>query len=220
MCKGVSQADLILFSELRVAGIPLDDEVVRSLKAAGGGLRVCQSANYCESYVKDLESGGTGYVLSVVIYNESDRIVRPCAYRLIPLSNERDFRWLEASSHGAEPKFFYRLPGETSGGFGPDKVLNHRLDGRYSLYPGDSLEGLLLGAGQVSIPTEYRDQQLAFTTLTIFDQRGIRCDTKVNLLMNRRAPAQQRASKEDRPRLRDLFREARERESRQLQGVA
>ena len=116
--------------------------------------------------------------------------------------------------------FFYRLPGETSGGFGPDKVLNHRLDGRYSLYPGDSLEGLLLGAGQVSIPTEYRDQQLAFTTLTICDQRGIRCDTKVNLLMNRRAPAQQRASKEDRPRLRDLFREARERESRQLQGVA
>jgi hypothetical protein len=167
-----------------------------------------------------LESGGTGYILSIEIYNESDRIVWPCAYRLKPLSNECHFRWLESSSHGAEPKFVYKLPGETAGGFGPDEVLNHRFGPRYRLYPGDSLEGLLLGFGEKSISTEYRDQQLACTSLTIFDQRGIRCETKVNLLVNRRAPARKRSSKEDRPRIRDLFREARERESRQIREVA
>ena len=84
------------------------------------GFEIYQSCNHCESYIEDLESGGTGYVLSVEIFNRSDRVIWPCAYRFRPLSNERDFRWLGLIAWtGVE--FPYRFPGETSGGFGPDR---------------------------------------------------------------------------------------------------
>jgi hypothetical protein len=45
MNRGISQADLTLFSELPRAGIPLDDEVVGSLKASGRSLTIYQSNN-------------------------------------------------------------------------------------------------------------------------------------------------------------------------------
>ncbi len=220
MCKGISQTDLASFSELAAGGIPLDEEVVGSLKASGGGLSIYQSLTSFESYVTNLEFGGTGYVLSLEIYNGSDRIVWPCAYRLTPLANEREFRWLEIASPRVEGEPPYQFPGETSGGFGDAEVLNHRLGRKYRLYPGDSLDGFLLGAGQQPLLPEYRNGQLLDVTLSIFDQRDIRYEANMQLMVDRKPPVKQHRSKRNQPSLGDLFREARERESRQLREVA
>jgi len=220
MCKCASQGDLTLFSELTAGGIPLDEEVVESLKASGGGLSIYQSLTTFESYITDLEFGGTGYVLSLEIYNGSDQILWPRAYRLTPLANEREFRWLEILSPRVEGEPPYQFPRETSGGFGDAEVLNHRLGRKYRLYPGDSLDGLLLGAGQQPLLPEYRNGQLLDVTLSIFDQRDIRYDANMELVVNRKPPVKQHTRRRNQTRLRDLFREARERESRQLREVA
>jgi hypothetical protein len=220
MCNCFRQVDLNLFPKLRGAGIPLDDEVVRSLEASGKGLYIFPSLIRFESYVTDLKSGGTGYALSVEIYNDSNRVIWPCAYRLTPLANERQFRWLEVSLDGPKVDAPYRFPGETKGGFASDEVLNHHVGRRYRLYPRDSLEGYLLGAGLQPLPPEYRNGQLLDVTLSIFDQRDVCYEANMQLMVDRKVPAKKLAAKGGHRRLRDLICDAEERKSRRLKEVA
>lgn len=169
MCKCVCRADSTVFSELRAAGIPLDDEVGRELKAGSLGLSIYQVT---PGRIFALDGGGTGYMVGVGIRNDSHRIMSPHAFRLeIPWEEER-FAWLEPSSLRTPPRKIYRWPGENSGGLPAGEVLNHRLGARGKLFPGDRFEGYLLGVGDAAIPQTFLDGQFAMTKLSIFDGRG------------------------------------------------
>jgi hypothetical protein len=77
MTKTMTQGELSKsFGALRRGGIPLDDEVVQSMKAASRGLSRYQSGTPADSSIFDLDSGGAGYLPSVAICNDSDRIIR------------------------------------------------------------------------------------------------------------------------------------------------
>ena len=182
MCKSACKADLLVFSELRAAGIPLDDEVGHELIASGLGLLIYQVT---PGRIFALDGGGTGYMVGVGVRNDSYRITSPHAFRLeIPWEEER-FAWLEPSSLRTPPRKVYRWPGRDSGGLPACEVLNHRLGAKGKLFPGDCLEGYLLGAGDAAIPRTYCDGQFAITKLSIFDGRGDQYEAELRLRVTR-----------------------------------
>lgn len=187
MCKCASQSDLVQFSELCNAGIPLDEVVVRDATAAGRGLSIYQVGR---SRIIELEWGGAGYLLGIGIRNDSNRVMSPHAYRLELPWEEEQFGWVEPSSRRAPPGKIYTWRGEGPG-YPASEVLNHRLGAKGRLFPGDCFEGWLLGAGHAAIPEGYCDRERVRTPLTVFDGRGNRYETNVKFRVNRRAPVEQ-----------------------------
>ncbi|MGB8591992.1 MAG: hypothetical protein WA755_00280 [Candidatus Acidiferrales bacterium] len=216
MCNCFSQFDLIQFSEFRNAGIPLDEEVVRDATAAGRGLSVYQVGR---SQITDLELGGTGYLLGIGIRNESNRILSPCAYRLELPWDDEQFGWLEPSSLRKQAGKIYGWQGEGPG-YPANVVLNHCVGARSRLFPGDCLEGWLLGTGQATIPGAYRDRERVKAGLTVFDGRANRYAMDVKFAVHRKALVKRQHTKGSEPRLRDLFREMHKNELDQLLKVS
>ena len=215
MLKLLSEKEFLLFSQLRAAGIPLDEEVLEAMKAAPRGLSLFQIGTALESGTFDLIPGGTAYMLSVAICNDSNRVVWLHDFRLkIPWSEPR-FNWLEDPLRKVPREFIYSFPNGGPIGFDRDVVLNHRIGREDKLYPGDCREGLLLGVGQERAPVEYRDRQRLQTRLSVFDERGNRYDLDLNLLMSREKQPQLGSAKESPRCHRNLFDKEDGRESNQ-----
>ncbi len=201
----VNEEELGLCDELRSGGIPLDQEVVEQMRAACRGLLIQQCGTALETAIFDLESGGAAYVLNVAIDNVSDRILRPQEPRLeIPWS-DLHFRWLENPFGKAPREYTYSLPPYGPAGFDPEVVLNHSLRPGRKLYPGDYLEGLLLGVGQASIPVHYVDRQAVKLRLSIYDERGHRYTSDLILLVSRERKPRRQQAKESLRSGRELF---------------
>jgi hypothetical protein len=186
MNKTFNKDELGALSDLERGGVPLDREVLEDLQAASRGLSVYQTGTLLENTIFDLDSGGSGYMLSVAIYNDSERPIRLHEFRLEPPWHDPGFRWLEGASRGSPRKCSYSFapPGPT--GFENGDVLNHRVGSAGQLNPGgDPLEGLLLAMGQAPIPDEYRDRQLLQMRLSISDRRGHSCASQMNFYVSR-----------------------------------
>lgn len=182
MCTRGRQDDLAIISQLRAASIPLDEEVVRAATAAGRGLSLYGLG---PGRIIELYRGGAGYCLFVGLRNNSERIISPHAYRLkLPWEEER-FGWLEPCRRGRPTRNIYVWPDEGPHGFAAGEVLNNRLGPKGRLFPGDRLEGFLLGVGDGAIPENYRNGERARATLTVFDARGNRSETIVKLVMEK-----------------------------------
>jgi hypothetical protein len=164
--------DELGFSDLQRAGIPLDKGILDGIKAASQGLSVFQTGSLVENTVFDLDSGGSGYMLSVAIHNDSNRPVRLHEFRLKLLWNEAQFRWLSDPFRALPRKYAYSFPGRRSIEFEREAVLNHHLCNAGKLNPGGSCEGLLLGMGDAPIPPEYQKRQALKTSLFVFDSQG------------------------------------------------
>ncbi|MGB9402105.1 MAG: hypothetical protein WCA98_01100 [Candidatus Acidiferrales bacterium] len=216
MCNCFAQSELIRFSELRNAGIPLDEEVVLVATAASRGLLLYPVA---PSQIIELEWGGAGYLLGIGIRNESNRIMSPHAYRLEMPWEEEQIGWIEPCSRRAPPGKIYTWQGKGPG-YPASEVLNHRLGAKGRLFPGDCLEGWLLGAGHAAIPGAYRDRERVRTRLTVFGGRGNRYAMDVKFTVHRKALVKRQHTKGSEPRLRDLFREMHKNELDQLPKVS
>ena len=203
----VSQEELQGFSELRRAGIPLDEAVVEEIETASRGLVIRQSGNVAENCVFDLYSGGAGYMLATAIYNPSKRIHWAHEARLKLLWPESDFRWLENPLGKIPREYDYSFPPHGPEGFDPADVLNHRLRRGCRIYPDpdDCLEGLLLGVGQSPIPEQYVDRQGLKMRLSIYDERGIRYATHVILRVSREQRLRHQQTKGSLRGKRELF---------------
>jgi len=215
MCENTSQADLILFPKLRGAGIPLDEELVLEMAAAGRGLSLYQ---VCLGRIFTLDCGATAYELGIGIRNDSSQPISPHACRMEMPWDEDRFAWLEPSSRRTQVGKIYSWPGEWPRGCPTGEVLNHRLRAKARLFPGDRLEGFLLGVGDAPIPFDYRDRQRVATRLSMFDGRGNRYEANVKFRVSRSASVEQPQTAGSRRSLGDWFRE--KRESRQLQEMA
>lgn len=196
MIIGVIDEELRRLDELRRRGIPLDTEVLRNMRAACKGLVIRQAGTIAENAIFDSVFGETGFMLSIVIHNVSDRIIRPQGARLKIRWPQPHFRWLENPLAKVPREFTYSHPSFGPAGFDPELVVNHRLNGRCKLYPGDYLEGLLLGVGQAPMPDHYVDRQAVRIRLSVYDERGNRYTSDLILLVRREQKLGRQQTKE------------------------
>jgi hypothetical protein len=196
MTKKINGADSSFFSQLTRGGIPLDDEVLGHLKADSRGLSIYQTGTSIDSIIIDLAYGGAGYILSVAIYNDTKRIVRPREIRLEMAWPEPQFRWLKDPLTKMPREFSYSLPPHGPKGFEREIVLNHRLRGNGRLCPGECLDGFLLGVGQEPIPVECCNRQMLQAQLSIFDERGNRYESRLKLCVSREEQLSRRRATE------------------------
>jgi hypothetical protein len=182
------------FKALRRGGIPLDDVVVQSMKAASRGLSLHQTGTPVDSNIFDLNSGGAGYILSIAICNDSDRIIRPVACRLKTPWDEARLRWLEDPLRRVPREYSYSFPAADLYGFEREGVLNHLLNRKIRLYPGDMIEGFLLGVGEECISADYRDRRCLVTQFSVYDARGNRSDVHVSFRLGAFGPPGRRRS--------------------------
>ena len=187
MTNKISAAELLLASQLRGAGIPLDEELLEAMRATCRGLSICQTGAGAANIICDLFAGGMALMASVAIYNDSSRNVWICEFRPdIPWFEPR-FRWLPYPLGKKPREYTYSLPDPWPAGFEPDAVLNHRVGRRGKLLPGDCMEGLLLGVGEEPIPSHYRDRQTLVMRVWVIDSRGNRFPADIKLLVDRGA---------------------------------
>jgi hypothetical protein len=183
MNKKLSDEELGALLDLERGGVPLDRGVLEDLKAASRGLSAYQTGTVLENTIFDLDSGGSGYILSIAICNDSERPIRLHEFGLRMLWHEPAFRWLDDPSRESprESGYSFARPGPV--GFERGIVLNHCVGSQ--LNPGDPLEGLLLGTGQAPIPEEYRDRQRLQMGLSISGSQGHSCATQLNFYVSR-----------------------------------
>ncbi len=204
MKNRVSNEELKLLGNLQREGVPFDGEVLEDLKAASRGLSIYQTGSILENTVFDLNFGGSGYMISLVIANDADTVICPHEFRLEIPWHEPQFRWLEDPSRKSPREYTYSFPRRGPEGFERSVVLNHRLGRKGKLNPGGELDGLLLGVGQAPIPDEYSDRRGLLTRLSIFDERGNCYESDVELLVIRERQRKGGRAKEGLGRARTL----------------
>ena len=79
----------------------------------------------------------------------------------------------------------YVLPACGPYGFDPSLVLNHILTRDFRLYPGDIIEGYLLGEGTAPVPLDYTNRMLIPMQLVVFVSSGESYGTWVKVGMVR-----------------------------------
>ena len=137
----IMREEFLLATQLNKQGIPLDPAVLESMETACAGLSIYQAGTIVENTVFDLDSGGTGFMLSVVIYKEAKRILYPVEYRLELPWPETQFQWLEDPWRKMPREYAYSFPKPGPEGFQRDIVLNHRLGRHGRILSGGCLEG-------------------------------------------------------------------------------
>src|SRR5438874_6252732 len=148
-----SHDELQRYEELLQWGTPLDAMLLEKAKAACRGLEIVQSGTPFENVIYSKAGIGSEIMLSVQIENISDTVIRIDAIRLKMPWFDDDFRWLKKlSSKDLRECAGYVLPACGQWGFDQSVVLNRLLVRDFKLFPGDVIEGLLLGEGASSIP--------------------------------------------------------------------
>ena len=184
--KLLSKQEMLLASQMSSAGIPLDAEVLEAWEAACRGLTIYQEPNEPGTRIFDLDSGKTGYMLSIAIRNDSPRTLWLHEYRLEIPWWEPSFQWLKDPWGKIPREHTYSFPDSTLIGFERDIVLNHRLGRRGRLCPGDWIEGSLLGVGEKPMPSGYQDRDPVAIKLWVLDEKGNRFGSDFKFLALRR----------------------------------
>jgi hypothetical protein len=125
-------------------------------------------------------------MLGITITNVSKRIIRVQAYRLkIPWS-EANIRWLQFPLKEIPRDYSSAYWAFGCSAFGPEMLLKDRVGRKGTLYPGDCLDGRLLGAVEDSIPLEYDDRKRVTVELSIYDGQERCYDLQASLRIHRR----------------------------------
>lgn len=95
--------------QLGALGIPLDEEVLEKSQEACHGLWMAQNPNIPQTTIFDTISGGTGVIICISVFNESDHLIRISAVRL-DIFWCKQIRWLEDPLRKAPAKHYYLLP--------------------------------------------------------------------------------------------------------------
>jgi hypothetical protein len=88
----------------------------------------------------------------------------------------------------------YSFPAAGLCGFEREGVLNHLLNRKPRLYPGEMIEGSLLGIGEECISDEYHDRQCLVTQFSVYDERGNRDDLRASFMLGLFGPPRRRRS--------------------------
>lgn len=181
MTKSTSLQEITWMSRLETSlGIPLDGEAVSSLRKSSRGIEVCQTGYFFENEVVELDCGGTGITVSLGIENPSHKVITIDQYRL--KSHWTQISWLKEPT---KKLYGYQMPDPLRHPYARDLVLNHRVGRKGKMYPGDLVEGLLLGLSDDAIPAEYVDGHKLSARVCLFDTRGNAYGCRVLLAVSR-----------------------------------
>lgn len=146
-------------------------------------LHVYQAGGVYESSAFDW-GAGTGFKIYLVITNSRPAFAISAFELELPWKTTY-FNWLEdpVVLDGISP--CYRFVGNEILEFERDQVINHYADVTKTLSAGQSVKGFLLGFGYDSIPKEFPHGAMIPAFVNIFDQKGHRHQSPVNLWADR-----------------------------------
>ena len=111
-------------------------------------------------------------MIHIVISNDSPQVIRLDQCRI-------ELPWFDSEFHLLEPpwrkiprEYSYSSPNAPTLSFEREAVLNHRFGHQGRLNPGDSLDGMILGAGSQAIPDQYQHCEAVKVQLLIIDGQG------------------------------------------------
>jgi hypothetical protein len=127
--------------EMAAVGIPVDPSVAEL------DVEIEQVGAVCDSLVFDLADGRCGWMIDLLITNQTPRSIRIRDVALRPRWPNPDFECLpDPKEVGGDP-WNYRFPGKGAFELPREQVINHVLLHRGILKPGRPVEGWLLGIG-------------------------------------------------------------------------
>ncbi len=127
--------------EMAAVGIPVD------LSVAELKVEIEQVGAVHDSMVFDLPDGRAGWIIDLLITNQTSRPIPFRVVELRPPWPNSDFEWLSDPKGVGRDPFNYHFPGKGAPELPRDQVINHVLLGRRILKPGCPVEGRLLGIG-------------------------------------------------------------------------
>lgn len=150
--------------ECAALGSPVDLSAA-DIEDKHGDIEIEQSGGILESGIFDLPSGLTGYMVYLVVTNQTSRTIYCRDVELHVFWEDSLFQWI-ADPRKTQRSEIYRFPGSGSPEFPRDQVINHVLLDNGALTPRRPWEGWLLATGR-PMPDSVRDAQELAATLAI-----------------------------------------------------
>jgi hypothetical protein len=184
--RKANSADLAAWlQEMSAVGIPLD------LSVAELDVEIEQVGGAYENTIFDLPYGRAGYVIDLIITNQTSKPVRSRDIELRPPWVDSEFVWLSGPLKMDGDPDNYRFPGEGSLEIPRNLVLNHVLLGGGTLKPGVcARQGCLLGIG-TQMPESLRHGASVRMTLSIIAPDHQAYLGTINLWVDRSAKIEQ-----------------------------
>jgi hypothetical protein len=163
-----------LLQELHSGGIPINVRPLKPESLISPAITLRQTGTRFDNAVHlPLGYGECCCELNVAISNQTNRNIRLEAFRL-EIAWVWNFRWLEKPRGNVSRQFVYSHAAYGSGGGctllrKPELVLNHRFARGLKIFPGETVEGTLIGAAEAGIP---EDCPNVSAELVVFDARG------------------------------------------------
>jgi hypothetical protein len=182
MQKFTKEQSAALMRRLAAGGCPILQEESHAVSPVG--LKIEQVPSLGVNMVFDLENGHTGYVMDMVITNESDHPIGIQRFEIRTPWGGAGISPLPEPLRSGSRKGNYCFPGSGSLAFEGEVVLNRFLSSRERLNPGEHL-GLFLGIEDSPIPCHYPENGRAVVELAVFDTRGNRYSSEFRLCVDR-----------------------------------
>jgi hypothetical protein len=141
MSKAKRTNHSLFLREMAAMGVPLDRSV------AGIDVETEQVGGVTDSMVFDLDDGRCGWMIDLLITNQTSRSIRVRDVAPRPSWPNPDFECLPDSKEVGGAPYYYRFPGKGAFELPREQVINHVLLHRGILKPGRPVEGWLLGIG-------------------------------------------------------------------------
>ena len=143
MSKAKRANHSLLLRDMAAMGVPLDRSV------DGIDVEIEQVGGVADSIVFDLDDGRCGWMIDLLITNQTSRSIWVRDVDLRPRWPNPDFECLpDPKEVGGKPYYYYyRFPGKSAFEMPRDQVINHVLLHGRILKPGRPVEGWLLGIG-------------------------------------------------------------------------
>jgi hypothetical protein len=141
MSKAKRTNHSLFLREMAAMGVPLDRSV------DGIDVEIEQVGGVTDSMVFDLDDGRCGWMINLLITNQTSRLIRVRDVAPRPSWPNPDFECLPDSKEVGGAPYYYRFPGKGAFELPREQVINHVLLHRGILKPGLPVEGWLLGIG-------------------------------------------------------------------------
>jgi hypothetical protein len=162
------------------AGCPILQEESDAIPPVG--LKIEQDPSL--GMVFDLDNGQTGYVMDLVITNESDHPIGIQRFEFKTPWDGAGISLLPGPEKSGPRTGNYCFPGSAALAFEREVVLNRLLSPRARLNPGEH-RGLFLGIERSPIPCHYPEYGRAVVELAVFDTKRNRYSSEFRLCVDR-----------------------------------
>jgi hypothetical protein len=174
--------------EMAAVGIPVD------LSVAELDVEIEQVGGIHDTMVFDLPNGRAGYVIDLIITNQTSRPIRCRDIELRSLWADSEFELLPDPREVGGDLYNYRFPGKAALELLREQVLNHVLPGGILKPGGCPRQGWLLGIGS-PMPENLRHGAWVEITLAIIAYDHNEYEETITLWVDRHEKLEQKSSR-------------------------